>query len=208
MTSDTKSILTLPEEGLFPLKRGKLATLVTYLSLDPVAKPVDPIKANRLTFERVKADQQERYLEIFRRIGQPWLWFSRLLMAPDKLRIILDDPGTLAFVVCHQGQDIGLCEVDARNESEAELAYLGLIPEACGHGWGRVMMDHAISLVMERGITRMIVHTCQLDDPRALGFYRSCGFNPYQLALEVMDDPRAIGLYPPDSAPQIPFLND
>jgi hypothetical protein len=62
--------------------------------------------------------------------------------------------------------------------------------------------------VAARQIGRIIVHTCQMDDPRALGFYRASGFVPYQLALEVMDDPRAIGLYPADCAPQIPLLLD
>lgn len=196
------------DNAITVLPKGKLATLVTYLALEPVARlPSTPLSYG-LDFERITGTDYARYLAIFRQIGAPWLWFSRLAMAQAEVVAILDDPANQAYIVRRDGQDIGLCEIDCRNRQEAELAYLGLIPQACGQGFGRIMLDHAIECVAGQDIGRMIVHTCQMDDPRALGFYRSCGFVPYQLALEVMDDPRAIGLYPAECAPQIPLLLD
>jgi hypothetical protein len=55
-------------------------------------------------------------------------------------------------------------------------------------------------------LRRFWVHTCSLDHPAALNFYRRAGFVPYQRAVEVFDDPRVTGLLPPDSAPQIPLI--
>ena len=196
------------DNAVTPLPKGKLATLVTYLALEPVTRLPHATRGHDLHFERVTGQDYARYREIFRQIGAPWLWFSRLKMAQAEVMAILDDPANQAFIVSQGGRDIGLCEVDCRNEKQAELAYLGLIPQACGQGFGRIMMDHALDCVIARSIGRLIVHTCQMDDPRAAGFYRLCGFVPYQLALEVMDDPLAIGLYPADCAPQIPFLQD
>jgi ribosomal protein S18 acetylase RimI-like enzyme len=194
------------DNAVTPLPKGKLATLVTYLALEPVVHPKPVEREHDLHFEQVTGQDYARYRAIFRQVGAPWLWFSRLKMAQAEVMAILDDPANRAFIVTRGGLDIGLCEVDCRNTQEAELAYLGLVPQACGQGFGRIMMDHAVDCVIAHKIGRMIVHTCQMDDPRAVGFYRSCGFVPYQLALEVMDDPRAIGLYPAECAPQIPLL--
>ena len=203
----TTPVYSIFDNGVTPLPKGKLATLVTYLAMEPLVRQATGV-GHDLHFEQVTGQAYPRYREIFRQIGAPWLWFSRLLMPKAKVMAILDDPANLAFIVIQGGRDIGLCEVDCRNEQEAELAYLGLIPQACGQGLGKAMLDHAIGCVAARQIGRIIVHTCQMDDPRALGFYRSSGFVPDHLALEVMDDPRAIGLYPADCAPQIPLLLD
>lgn len=206
MTQDHSSPPSILNNAVTVLPKGKLATLVTYLALDPVMRPQRAVQSRSLAFERITGRDSRRYLEVFRRVGQPWLWFSRLLMPLGQLVDTLDHPDNFAYIVRSDGRDVGLCEVDCRNPLEAELAYLGLEPTVCGKGFGLVMMHHAIDCVLARGIGRMIVHTCQLDDPRAPGFYRSCGFETYQLAVEVMDDPRALGLYPLDSAPQIPMI--
>lgn len=208
MTGPTSSPSPLPDQGVFDLPHGKLATLVTYLALEPVVKHRPDASSHNLVFERVIGKDHARYLGLFRQIGSPWLWFSRLMLAEHALVAALDHPDNLAFIVRNGQEDIGLCEVDCRKAGEAELLYLGLIPQASGKGFGRIMINHAIDCVIDRQIDRMIVHTCHLDDPRAPGFYRSCGFEPYQLALEIMDDPRSIGLYPMEAAPQIPFLGE
>jgi ribosomal protein S18 acetylase RimI-like enzyme len=35
-----------------------------------------------------------------------------------------------------------------------------------------------------------MVHTCTLDHPAAVGFYRRSGFRPYRRSVEIADDPR------------------
>ena len=204
----TESIRMIFDNAVTPLPKGKLATLVTYLALEPVVRLHTVAPRHDVHFEQVNGQFYDRYRDIFRKIGAPWLWFSRLAMAQAEVEAILDDPAIFAFIVTQSGRDIGLCEIDCRHPQEAELAYLGLTPEACGQGFGKIMLDHALECTTRNNIGRIIVHTCQMDDPRALGFYRACGFLPYQLALEVMDDPRAIGLYPTHCAPQIPLLLD
>ena len=56
------------------------------------------------------------------------------------------------------------------------------------------------------GVERMWVHTCTLDAPGALGFYRKSGFAPYQRQIETFADPRLSGHLPMDAAPQIPVI--
>jgi hypothetical protein len=50
------------------------------------------------------------------------------------------------------------------------------------------------------------VHTCTLDHPAALGFYRRHGFVPTKRTIETFPDPRLLGVLPADAAPHIPCL--
>jgi hypothetical protein len=52
------------------------------------------------------------------------------------------------------------------------------------------------------------VHTCTLDDPRAVAFYTAQGFAPAARFVEVFRDPRIAGLLPPDAAPLHPLIVD
>ncbi|MBV8196845.1 MAG: GNAT family N-acetyltransferase, partial [Candidatus Eremiobacteraeota bacterium] len=55
-------------------------------------------------------------------------------------------------------------------------------------------------------IERFWLHTCNLDHPNALAFYKRSGFVPFKREIEVYDDPRIIGIVPKDTAPQVPIL--
>ena len=104
----TQPVGTLFDNAVTPLPKGKLATLVTYLALEPVARSQRAMDKNDLQFERVNGQSFARYREIFWQIGAPWLWFSRLSMAPADVVAILDDPANWAFIVTRGGRDIGL----------------------------------------------------------------------------------------------------
>ena len=89
---------------------------------------------------------------------------------------------------------------------ECELAYFGLVPELTGRGHGAWLMGHALKRTWREGIRRVWVHTCDLDHPGALTFYRRHSFRPYERLVEIYADPRASGLYPPETAPAVPLL--
>jgi ribosomal protein S18 acetylase RimI-like enzyme len=109
--------------------------------------------------------------------------------------------------VIRKGSDpIGLVELAFQGAQDCELAYFGIIKEATGQGLGGPMMALAQSRAFARDITHLYVHTCNWDDPRALGFYQKAGFVPYQTAVEVFPDPRLHGHHSPDTAPHVPCL--
>ena len=70
----------------------------------------------------------------------------------------------------------------------------------------RWLMNRALEKVWQRPLSRFWVHTCTLDHPRALNFYRAQGFVPYARAIETFTDPRASGLLPAEAAPHVPLL--
>jgi GNAT superfamily N-acetyltransferase len=200
-----EATLALNLNGYTDLPPGKIATVVTYLEMrQRPAQPPAPVP-DGWTLQPINGDLP-RYRDLFRRVGEPWLWFSRAVMADEELAEILDHPEIEAYALHDGTGDVGLLELDFRFDGEAELAFLGLVPGFTGQGAGRFLMNEAIGRAFARPIRRFFVHTCTLDSPGALPFYVRSGFAPYRLALEVADDPRLLGLLPREAAPHIPVL--
>jgi GNAT superfamily N-acetyltransferase len=87
-----------------------------------------------------------------------------------------------------------------------EIAYFGLIRDLAGKGHGRWLMAEALARAWVGDVERLLVNTCTLDHPHALGFYRAQGFVAVRRTLETFPDPRALGLVPADAAPHVPYL--
>jgi GNAT superfamily N-acetyltransferase len=99
-----------------------------------------------------------------------------------------------------------LLELDFRAPDSCELAFFGVTPALVGRGAGRFLMNRAMEIAWSRPVRRFWVHTCTLDHPAALDFYRRSGFQAFRRQIEVIDDPRLSGLLPRDAAPQIPLI--
>jgi GNAT superfamily N-acetyltransferase len=195
------------EDGYSVLRPGKLANVVTCLEMTemPVPKPGRQ-GSSGLALHRVEHPKLDAYRALFRRVGEDWMWFSRLIMPDERLRQILTDPKVELYTLRDGAADIGLLELDFREEGQCELAFFGVVPEAIGQGAGRFLMDRAIERAWVRPIRRLWVHTCSFDHPSALSFYRRSGFRPYAYAVEVHDDPRLTGHLPRTAAPHIPLV--
>ena len=190
--------------GYTDLPAGKIATVVTYFEMR--ARPrLRRLPAQGLSLERVAADL-DRFRALFRAVGEPWMWFSRLAMPDEGLRAVLGHPDVESYALVREGRDIGLLELHFRTGVECEIYYFGLVPDAIGEGAGRFLMNEAIRRAFRRGIARLFLHTCSLDHPGALDFYRRSGFLAYKRAIEVADDPRLTGALPATAAPQIPLI--
>jgi GNAT superfamily N-acetyltransferase len=188
--------------GTSELPPGTIATIVTYLEMR-AAPSVRPAAREEWSLVPLTANLV-RYRALFRRVGEPWLWFTRLIMADQVLGRIIGDPRVAAFALQVDGEDLGLLELDFRRAGECELSFFGLVPEAVGQGWGRVLMNEAIRRAWKAPISRLWVHTCTLDHPRALGFYMRSGFRPYKRSVEIAEDPRLKGYLPLAAAPHMP----
>jgi len=187
------------------LPDGEIAAVVTFLEM--LEPPTWQVPASSLSLRRfVEADAGD-YRQLFRRVGQTWLWFSRLLLDDRDLEeIIRNDDVELYAVVDEIGAEIGMLELDFREKGECELAFIGLVAELAGRGHGRWLLGESLRLAWRKGVRRVHVHTCTLDHPAALPAYLNAGFVPYKRAIERFRDPRLTGVLPRDSAPQVPLL--
>lgn len=191
--------------GFHAVAPGHLATVVTHLEMTelPVLKPVDGAGLSLRPMPRPRTDT---YRTLFAAVGTEWLWQSRLAMDETDLRVILDDDRVQVFALEHSGCDAGLLELDFREGADVELAFFGLSAALQGTQAARWMMNQALQMVFARPLKRLWVHTCTLDHPRALAFYRRTGFRPYAQEIEVMRDPRIGGPLPRSAGPHIPVF--
>jgi hypothetical protein len=78
-------------DGYPDLPAGKLANVVTYLERrTPPPVPITPTLSDYVV-RVVKRPDLDWYRKLYREIGEPWLWFSRLRLSDDELRAILYD---------------------------------------------------------------------------------------------------------------------
>ncbi len=196
--------LTLPD-GLHDVPSDRIAAVVT--SLEMKARPaLRPEIGGPWQLQRLTRPDPGAYRALYGKVGDEWIWFSRLTMSDAELTAILWHPQVEVYGLEASGQLEGLLELDYRVEGEAELAFFGVTAPLVGGGASRWLMNRALEKVWQRPISRFWVHTCTLDHPAALGFYRASGFVPVSRTIETFPDPRVAGLLPADAAPQIPLL--
>ena len=192
--------------GYTDLPPGKVAAVVTYLEMrEPPHATAAPTMSG-FTVRRVSQPDLGWYRELYRVIGEPWLWFSRLRLSDDELHAILYDPAVDVYALSHKGADQGLLEFDRRQFPDIEISFFGVTTALIGKGAGRALLQYCLPLAWEYKPRRVWLHTCTSDHPGALAFYQKAGFVPYKRAIEIADDPRLTGDVPPTAAPHVPMV--
>jgi GNAT superfamily N-acetyltransferase len=192
-------------DGYTPLPAGKIANVATYLEMRERPTLLSERPDAALSLERW-TPPLDAYRALFKRVGEPYLWFSRLVMPDEQLAAILRDENVEIYAVRDGGDEAGLLELDFRSPGECELVFFGLLHPYIGKGAGRWLMNRAIEIAWSHPIRRFWVHTCSLDHPGALDFYRRSGFVAFKREIEVSDDPRLTGVLSRDAAPQVPII--
>jgi GNAT superfamily N-acetyltransferase len=195
--------------GFHSIAPGDLAAVVTALEMRvpprPAIEPDVPLQLVRWTDAA-----PERYRMLYKRIGAPWLWWSRLVLDDDALAAIIHDPAVELYAVTDRARvEIGMLELDFRQPGACEIAFFGFVPKATGNGFGKWLMRRALQRAwLGKGVERVWVHTCTLDDARATAFYQAQGFTSAARFVEVFRDPRSIGLLPADTGVLHPLIVD
>jgi GNAT superfamily N-acetyltransferase len=180
-------------DGLHDVPDDRIAAVVT--SLEMKARPqLRPEQAGPWRLQRMPKPDPDAYRSLYGRIGDEWIWYSRLLMSAAELTAIIHHPKVEVYGLEVSGALEGLLELDFRIDDEAELAFFGVGSSLIGGGAARWLMNRALEIVWQRPISRFWVHTCTLDHPNAVAFYRRSGFVPFRRQIEIEPDPRLKGL--------------
>jgi GNAT superfamily N-acetyltransferase len=192
-------------DGYSDIPAGKVAAVVTHLEMTarPAPRP-DPAAAWIL--RKVEAPQLDWFRDVFRRVGEEWLWVSRIRMPDAELAGIIQSPQVEVYALAHEGHDEGLLELDFRQPGQCELVFFGVTAKLVGTGAGRWLMNRALEIAWSRPVTRVWLHTCTFDHPAALAFYQRSGFRAFRRRIEVRDDPRLDGTVPRDVARHVPVV--
>jgi GNAT superfamily N-acetyltransferase len=196
--------MILPD-GYSDVPAGKVAAIVTHLEM--TARPTprrDPDKS--WTLRRVETPPLDWFRDLYRRIGEEWLWVSRIRMPDADLAAHLHSPKLEVHALVDAGSDEGLLELDFREAGQCEIVMFGVTAKLVGSGAGRWLMNRALDIAWSRPIERLWLHTCTYDHPAALAFYQRSGFRPFRRQIEVRDDPRLDGTVPREAAPHVPVI--
>ena len=197
--------IPLDLDGYTDLPPGRIANVVTFLEMQ-TAPATRPQPAAGLRVQPVIAPAIDWYRDLYRRVGERWLWFSRAVVDDRALAARLADQA-IEILALERGEEaIGFAEVDRSTIDEVEIAMFGVVPEATGTGAARFLMDEVLARVWTPDTRRVWLHTCTFDHPAAIAFYRRAGFKPYKFAIEVSPDPRLSGYLPLDAGPHVPLI--
>lgn len=196
--------MILPD-GYSDVPAGKVAAIVTHLEMTarPTPRP-DPDKS--WTLRRVETPPLDWFRDLYRRIGEEWLWVSRIRMPDADLAAHLHSPKLEVHALVDAGSDEGLLELDFGEAGQCEIVMFGVTAKLVGSGAGRWLMNRALDIAWSRPIERLWLHTCTYDHPAALAFYRRSGFRPFRRQIEVRDDPRLDGTVPREAASHVPVI--
>lgn len=196
--------MILPD-GYSDVPNGKIAAVVTHLEMTaPPARRADP--PGGWTLRKVDAPSLPWYRDIFRRVGEDWLWFSRARMNDAELAAIIHAAEIEVYALVLDGRDEGLLELDFREPGQCELVYFGVTADLIGTGAARFLMNRALERAWSHDVRRVWVHTCTFDHPAAVAFYQRSGFRAFRRQIEVAHDPRLDGTAPRDAAKHVPII--
>jgi len=171
-----------------PRSDGRLPVTITYLELMPPdwtrrgEAPDLPI-----TIERIERPTAAFYLDLYDRVGAPWLWYERRLLGEDALAALLNRPGHELHVARHDGNLVGYLELYGD-----EIVFFGLAPDYIGRRIGPWLLDRAIERGFARGSQHLVLNTNSVDHPRALDTYRKAGFRVLRSESTELQDPRVL----------------
>ena len=196
--------MILPD-GYSDIPAGKIAAIVMHLEM--TARPPqrdDP--PGPWTLRKIDAPALDWYRDLHRRVGEEWLWISRLCMSDTELAAIIHDAAIEIYALALDGLDEGLLELDFREPGECELVYFGVTASLIGTGAARFLMNRALERAWRGDVRRVWLHTCTFDHPSAVAFYQRSGFIPFRRQIEVADDPRLDGTLPRTVAKHVPMI--
>ena len=196
--------MILPD-GYSDIPDGKLAAIVTHLEM--TARPAPCSEPPRAwTLRRVETPPLDWFRDLYRRIGEEWLWVSRIRMSDASLASHLHARQLEVHALVDDGCDEGLLELNFAEPGQCEIVMFGVTAKLVGSGAGRWLMNRAQEIAWSRPIERLWLHTCTLDHPAALTFYQRSGFRACRRQVEVMDDPRLDGTVPREVARHVPVI--
>jgi len=171
-----------------PRADGRLPVTITHLQI----APADWTRRGRapdleVAIERVASPSVELYRDLYDRVGRPWLWYERRLLADATLAALLAKPGHELHVARHGGALVGFFELQ-----DDEIVFFGLTLDYIGRRIGPWLLDRALERAFARGSVRVMLNTNTIDHPRALDTYRRAGFRPTRSESVELQDPRVL----------------
>lgn len=171
-----------------PRSDGKLPVTITHLELAPADwTRRGQLPALAVEILREATPTASAYLDLYDRVGRPWLWYERRLLGDEALTALLNRPGHEVHIARHGRALVGYFELYGN-----EIVFFGLAPDYIGRRIGPWLLDRAIERGFARGAAMLTLNTNTVDHPRALETYRKAGFRIVRSEEKLLQDPRVL----------------
>ena len=171
----------------------RIAFTRTYLEMtDMPTRASLPAPAGRVALMRCHKPTLAFYRFLYGEVGRNWLWYERLLLDDAALLDLIRRENVEIYVLYVDGCPAGFTELTFDPSGDCEISYFGMMPDFVGGGYGRYLLNWAIDYAWSAKISRLWLHTCTMDSPRALPFYQRAGFRAYHREELEVADPRPI----------------
>ena len=109
-------ISPIDRNGFYALAPGKLGVLTIYFERMAPFPETNISWPEPFRVEKLGPSDVDRYRALFKAVGGPWLWVSRLKISDEALIAILSHPKIDAFALTDGKEDIGFLELDHRDD--------------------------------------------------------------------------------------------
>ena len=117
----------------------------------------------------------------YKQIGKKHQWVDRLIWQDKNWMDYVSNKNLKTIILRKENNIVGYFELLFDN-NECEIAYLGILEEYIGKGYGGFLLSEAIRLGFTNS-RRIWVHTCSLDHPNALENYKSRGMKIFKTEI-------------------------
>ncbi len=148
----------------------------TYLEMTSESRATPFRGERRLQVRRAELPSPELNRFLYVAVGSDWWWYSRLDWNRERWLAHVDRAELETWIGYLAGTPAGYFELESQAGGQVELVYFGLLPSFIGQGLGRELLAAAVDRAWQLRPSRVWVHTCTLDHPRALQTYQAAGF--------------------------------
>ena len=117
----------------------------------------------------------------YKQIGKKHEWVDRLIWQDKNWMDYVSKENLKTIILRKENDIVGYFELLFDN-NDCEIAYLGILEEYIGKGYGGFLLSEAIRLGFTNS-RRIWVHTCSLDHPNALENYKSRGMKIFKTEI-------------------------
>ncbi len=162
----------------------------TYLELTDLAQLVPSrIEDPLLRLARVPVPSVPLVQRLYREVGEPYHWVDRWQWSLAEWRAWVSRIGYGIWILSYDGELAGFFELKSDEDGSAEIELFGLVAAFHGRGFGKHLLTAATEIAFAVGNARVWLHTCTLDDPKALPNYRARGYREFKKETYQADIP-------------------
>ncbi len=140
------------------------------------AKIEDPL----LRFARVPVPSVPLVQRLYREVGAAYHWVDRWEWSTEAWQRYVGEFGYGIWILSWDGELAGFVEMKNQDDGSVEITLLGLVRQFHGRGFGKHLLSVAVEVAWGIGANRVWLHTCTLDDPKALPNYLARGMTKYK----------------------------